>query len=96
VLYADEELVDEPLFRHPPCSICQRGQEPLLGDLILPANTAGILPFAMTCDQAQAMARSGSFSPATCLLLRSRINDTCVCVVVATDGMFFTAPSEFF
>jgi hypothetical protein len=86
-LCADESVDDaDSMFRHPPCSICPRGQEPLLGDFVMPANTAGILPFAMTCDQAQAMANSGSFSPATCLLLRSRIYDTCVCVIVATVG----------
>jgi hypothetical protein len=86
--YADESVVvvDGDDGRYASCSICPGVQEPILGDLELTANTAGVLPFRMTCDQAQAMARSGSFSPATCLLLRSRIYDICVCAVVATDG----------
>lgn len=85
---------DDDDFRYPSCSICPVGEEPLLGDLLLPANTAGVLPFTMTCDQAQAMARSGSFSPATCAILRTRIYDNCVCRGVSSKGTFHVKVSS--
>lgn len=67
----------------PSCSICRASETVLNGDVVIPADTAGLLDENMTCAEVEAMANGGTYSPAVCSLLSLIVSGRCGCEAVA-------------
>ena len=77
----DNDDIYNAKFRFVPCSVCFRNEVITQPDVVLPINTAGVLNEAATCAATDAVAASGTYSPAACVLLRSRVRRTCGCQI---------------
>lgn len=81
LLYVPSIVVDAQLFPGSSCSICPTTlPEVGLPDVVLDAGFAGVLTGEQTCGETEALAQSGAYSRASCVLLRtSGISNICGC-----------------
>jgi hypothetical protein len=76
-----QRVTNAQIFPDGGCSICP-STLPVVGlpDVVLPAGTAGVVMQDQTCAETEAMAQSGTYTQAQCVLLRiSSIPTVCGC-----------------